>query len=232
MSERDAQLEELVDSLLASTVTPKVEGFLKEKRTEIVERYGTDKPHIDVVREKIHQKQPSQVIKPIDVALELRDAIEAVERRNFILPLAMFHIGALFSYFEVCLEDRDVPSSLKESYRRMAAAEDGRKPHEPRQERLKKLLDDHLRTIEDSYLEGDDFTQVEATDWLLGLYPELIKKIIKIMEPPTIRTRRRDEWTADDEKYYARKILMKNVKPISEKYGRVFGHPGVRKSKS
>ena len=233
MSERDFKLEEFVDDLLASTVTPKVEGFLKENRKEIVDRYGTDKPDIDVVRQKLHQNQPSQIINPIDVALELRDAIRAVERRNFVLPLAMFHIGALFSYFEVCLEERDVPRSLKESYRKMAAAEDGLKPHKPRQKKIDEVLEEPIRKIKDSYEEGDDATQVELTDWLLDVYPNLIDDIVEAMSPRTIRKKKPDEWTADDKRYYARKILMRAVTPIAREYGRpVFGDRGVNKSKS
>lgn len=231
MSERDAKLEEFVDDLLASTVTPKVERFLKEKREEIVKRYGTDKPHIDVVREKLHQKQPSQVIDPIDVALELRDAIEAVERRSISLPLAMFHIGALFSYFEVCVENRDLPKVLQEIIRRKRAAEDGLKPHEQRLARIDEVLAQPKRIVEDSYAEGDDFTQVEATDWLLRLYPSLIDEIVEATNPRTIKNKTSDEWSADDKKYHARKRLMQELTPIARRYGRVFGDPGVKKSK-
>jgi hypothetical protein len=233
MAERDARLERFVNGWLASVVTAKIEGFLKEKREEIVERYGTDKPHIDVVREKLHQQQPSQIVNPIDVALELRDAIEAVRRRSFLLPLAMFHIGALFSYFEVCLKERDVPTSLKESYRRMAAAEDGLRAHEERQKKIEEVLAEPIIIIRTSYEEDDEATQDIITDWLLGVYPTLIDDIVEAMNPRTIRKKKPDEWTADDKRYYARKRLMKEVTRIAREYGRpVFGDPGVKKSKS
>ena len=232
MSERDEKLEKFVDNWLASTVTPKVEKYLEDNREEIVRRYGADKPHIDVVREKLHREQPVEVIDPIDVALELREAIEAVKRRNFVLPLAMFHIGGLFDRFEMILGKRDVPLSLKESFRSMVAAEDGLKPHKPRLKKIDEVLEAPISTIEDSYAEEDDLTQVELVDWLLNVYPTLPNEIVAAMKPRTIRNKKPDEWTADDKRYYGRTRLMKEATRIAREHGRpVFGDHGVKKIK-
>jgi hypothetical protein len=230
MSERDAQLEELVDSLLASTVTPKVEGFLKEKRKEIVKRYGTDKPHIDVVRKRRYPTKPSESPEsadPIDVALELRDAIRAVEQRNFVLPLAMFHIGALFSYFEVCVEERNVPEILHESYSRQRASAYGRKPSERKEAELDKALAPHLKTIRREYEKGERMPHHIYTQWYLNVHPKLIDEIVEINNPRTINSKKREAWTKEDLEDYAVRILREEISPIAREFGCRFGDKGV-----
>ena len=115
----------------------------------------------------------------------------------------------------------------------MVATEDGRKPHEPRLKKIDEVLADPIRIVEDSYAEGDNSTQVELTDWLLGINPKLIDDIVEAMNPKTIRKKKPGEWTADDKKYYARKRLMKEFTRIARKHGKpVYGDPGIRKGKS
>lgn len=148
------------------------------------------------------------------------------------LELLMYNIGLFWGYFAEHTGIVKLPVDLEERYRSKRATEDGRKPHEPRLKKIDELIAEPRRIIEHSYEEGDDFTQVEATDWLLRLDPDLIDEIVEAMNPRTIRKKKPDEWTADDKRYYARKRLMKELTPIARRYGRAFGDHGVKKIKS
>ncbi len=233
MAERDAEFERFVDSFLASTVKPKVERFLEEKRKEIVERYGTDKPHIDDVRKRRYPTKPSESSEsadPIDLALELRDAIEAVGRRRLLLPFAMFHIGALFSYFELCLMDskvRDLPPSVKDYFRKMAAVEDGRRPSEQREAKLNALLAPHEEKVRKEYEGGEREPHHTFTRMYLNVHPDLIEGIVEVNNPRTINSKKREVWTEKDKYDYASRIFKERIRPIAAEFGCRFGDKGV-----
>lgn len=213
--------------MLASTVTPKVERYLEDHREEVIELYGTDEPSIDVVRERLNEEQPSQIINPIDVALELIDAIEAVKRRSIVLPLAMFHIGTLYCYFEVCLEDRKVPEILHESFSLQRARAYGQKPSKRKKAKLDKLLEPHLKKVRGEYEGGLDEPHHTYTRMYLNVHPELIEEIVATNDPRTINSKEREAWTEKDLEDYAVRILRGKISPIAREFGYRFGDKDV-----
>jgi hypothetical protein len=234
LSERDEKHKEIVDDWLARAVTPKVERYLEDNREKIVERYGTDKPHIDLVRKRRYPTKPSESSEsadPIDIALELRDAIEAVERRSFVLPLAMHHIGGLLAYFEVCLRDRDVPRSLMEKHMKEMTGMLRREKETSKKEDLDEILAGPLWEVEEAWKGGNERTHIQMAEWILEEYPHLVEGIVDIKKPPLIKGKKREDWTWEDKYYNARQTLIKEIKKIDKKhdFNRVFGKKGVKK---
>jgi hypothetical protein len=172
-----------------------------------------------------------EVIETIDVALELRDAIEVVKQQSIVSPLAMFHIGGLFGHFEVIEQNRKAPTRLKEKHMREMVSILRKEAEADKKEDLDEILARPLSEVEEAWEGGDERTHIQMAEWILEEYSHLVEGIVEIKKPPRIRGKKRKDWTWEDKYHNAKQTLRKETKKIADErdFNRVLGKKGVKK---